>query len=93
MRIILAAQPTSTVPNTPPLAINQAVSTDEDAPVNVTLTGSDADNNPITFEIVASPAHGVLGGIGSTRLYTPSANYYGSDSFTFRVSDGKDRSA
>jgi hypothetical protein len=54
----------------------------------ITLTGSDADGDPLTFAIVTGPANGVLSGTAPNVTYTPAANYSGSDSFTFKVNDG-----
>jgi hypothetical protein len=39
------------------------------------------------------PAHGVLTGTGASRVYTPAADFNGTDSFTFTVSDGASTSA
>ena len=74
--------------NVAPVAQAQSVTTSEDAALAVTLTGSDGDNNPLTYSIVTQPANGTLSGTGPNRTYTPSANYNGSDSFTFRANDG-----
>jgi len=78
--------------NSAPVANNQSVSTDEDIAKNITLTASDADNDPLTYSIVASPSHGILTGTAPNVTYTPSANYNGSDSFTFKAYDGMDDS-
>ena len=49
----------------------------------------DVDDPDLTFAIVSGPANGTLGPIsGGSIIYTPSPNFYGSDSFTFKVSDG-----
>ena len=79
--------------NLPPRADNQAVTTDEDVPVNITLAGTDPDNDPLTYMIVSQPIHGTLSGIVPNLTYTPSQNYNGSDSFTFKVNDGQTDSA
>jgi len=71
-----------------PVANNQAVSTQEDQPKAIVLTGSDVDGDALTFTIVTNPAHGTLAGSGANVTYTPAANYNGSDNFTFRVNDG-----
>ncbi len=76
------------VTNTTPTANGQNVTTDEDTPLAVTLTGTDQDNDTLSFEIVSTPTHGALSGSGANRTYTPAANYTGLDSFTFKVSDG-----
>jgi len=72
--------------NTPPVADPQSVSTPEDTPVEIVLTGSDADGDDLTARIVTPPAYGTLG--GDPLTYTPSADYHGPDSFTFVVNDG-----
>ena len=76
--------------NEPPFAVSQSVSTDEDVPLNITLTAMQGDDNdPLTFTVVSGPSHGTLSpGTGPNRTYTPDANYHGGDSFTFKVNDG-----
>lgn len=76
-------------PNTPPVADPQTVSTNEDAAVGVTLTGSDADGNPLTFRVTVNPAHGALSGAAPNLTYTPALNYNGADSFQFVANDGR----
>lgn len=71
-----------------PTAVDQTVSTNEDVSKSITLGGSDADGDAITFSIVGTPSHGTIIGTGQTITYAPASNYNGSDSFTFRVSDG-----
>ena len=75
--------------NTPPVANNQSVTTNEDTAKNITLTGSDADGNSLTFTVTSSPAHGTLSGTAPNLTYTPETNYNGPDSFTFKVNDGR----
>lgn len=74
--------------NQRPIASPQTVTASEDIALPITLTGTDGDGDSLTFVIVSSPAHGSLIGTGQARTYTPSANYNGSDSFTFKVNDG-----
>ncbi|GAH70391.1 unnamed protein product, partial [marine sediment metagenome] len=38
------------------------------------------------------PSNGVLSGTGETRTYTPNADWFGADSFTYRAYDGVDYS-
>ena len=71
-----------------PIAGAQSVSTSEDSWLPIVLTASDADGDPLTFSIVNGPAHGTLSGAPPTVTYSPAANYYGSDSFTFKANDG-----
>ncbi|HTH56848.1 MAG TPA: Ig-like domain-containing protein [Cyclobacteriaceae bacterium] len=79
---------TITPVNTAPIADNQGISTQEDTPVNIALTGSDADGDALTYAVVTGPAHGALTGTAPNFNYTPASNYNGSDSFTFQANDG-----
>lgn len=59
-------------------------------PTAITLACTDADGDPLTLSIVAPPGHGMLGTIASASVtYTPVGTYSGSDTFTFKASDGK----
>jgi hypothetical protein len=73
--------------NRKPIANAQSVSTDEDTPVNVTLSGSDPDGDSLSYTVVTQPDHGTLTGNVPNLKYTPTANYTGNDSFTFKVND------
>ncbi|HYG78129.1 MAG TPA: Ig-like domain-containing protein, partial [Planctomycetota bacterium] len=76
------------VANTVPLATDQTVSTHWGTAKTVRLTGGDADNDALTFTIVAQPQHGTLSGTAPDLTYTPTGTFTGSDSFTFTVNDG-----
>jgi hypothetical protein len=88
-------EPALPVCNQPPSAEEQSATTKEDTAVSLTLTGSDPNSNPLTFSITAPPAHGTLGPLTSPTatsvqvVYTPDADFYGSDSFVFQVDDGQ----
>lgn len=72
-------------------AVIEGVETDEDTPVTITLSGSDADIavQTLTYSTTTSPENGTLGEIsGNQVIYTPNANFYGIDSFSFLVNDG-----
>ncbi|SOB91611.1 VCBS repeat-containing protein [Rhodobacter sp. JA431] len=45
------------------------------------------------FELLSTTSHGVLKIEGGDYTYTPSADYYGEDTFTYRVLDGSDEAA
>ncbi len=75
--------------NDVPVARDQAVTTPEDTPLVVTLTGSDIEGDALAFTIVGAPAHGTFTGTLPTLTYTPGANFNGSDVFTFIVNDGR----
>ncbi|MEX2304298.1 MAG: Ig-like domain-containing protein, partial [Bryobacterales bacterium] len=74
--------------NDPPTTQNQSMSTQQNTPKAITLTGSDIDGNTLSYSIVSGVSHGSLTGSGSNRTYTPANNYSGPDSFTFQVNDG-----
>ena len=76
------------ITNTPPVAVSQSVTTNEDTAVAITLTANDADLNPLTYSIVTPPSNGTLTGMPPNVTYTPVLNYNGLDSFTFKANDG-----
>jgi gliding motility-associated-like protein len=79
---------TVTAVNDRPVAVGQSVNYLFDTPKPVTLTGTDVEGDPLTYIIVAGPAHGTLSGSGSNITYTPNSGYIGNDTFTFKVNDG-----
>jgi protocatechuate 3,4-dioxygenase beta subunit len=79
---------TVTTPNHPPVANAQTVNSYGNA-VAITLSASDADNDPLTYTIVAQPANGSLSGAAPNLTYTPVLGYSGTDSFTFLANDGR----
>ncbi len=74
--------------NDVPSASNQSVSTNEDTALQIALGASDADSTPLTLSLVAGPSHGTISGTAPNVTYTPAANYFGADSFTFKANDG-----
>jgi CSLREA domain-containing protein len=74
--------------NDAPTADDQSVTTDEDLPVPISLIASDMDEDSLTYSIISGPSHGTLTGAAADLTYSPTENYYGSDSFTFKVNDG-----
>ena len=79
--------------NNPPTVINTSVNSDGSA-VTFKLRGSDPEGDSITFSIVGQPSKGSVSLSGATAVdvtatYTPNANAYGSDSFTFKANDGE----
>ena len=75
--------------NDKPVADPQSVTTNEDTAKPITLTGSDVEAVALNFVIVDPPAYGTLSGDAPTVTYTPDSNYYGADSFSFKVNDGE----
>ncbi|MCW5844141.1 MAG: tandem-95 repeat protein, partial [Caldilinea sp.] len=79
--------------NDAPTANAQSVTTAEDTPLAISLTGSDIDGDSLTFAVATPPQNGTLSGTAPNLTYTPAANFNGSDSFTFQASDGTATSA
>jgi hypothetical protein len=56
------------------------------------LSASDADGDPLVYSVVANPQQGVLAITNAATgafSYTPKAKAHGTDSFRFKVNDGK----
>lgn len=81
------------IPNRPPLAEGAAVSVSENDRVAIVLTGSDLDNDLLSYTVVTPPIHGTLTGTPPALTYTPHADFRGLDSFTFVTNDGQTNSA
>jgi VCBS repeat-containing protein len=84
----------STVTNQAPAAAGDAFSTAEDTVLTVAAPGvlgndADPDGDPLTAALVTGPSHGTLTlNVDGSFSYTPAADFAGSDSFTYRASDG-----
>jgi K319L-like, PKD domain/Bacterial Ig domain/Calcineurin-like phosphoesterase len=80
--------------NNPPQTLDQIVSTNKNAAVEIALTGTDSDGDTLSFHTVTEPGFGSLGPITATGpnsanvTYTPNSDYVGQDSFQFKVNDG-----
>jgi hypothetical protein len=74
--------------NDAPVAAAQMVNVVEDTAKGIVLTATDPESAGLSFAVVTAPLHGTLTGSGANRVYTPSADYVGADSFTFTASDG-----
>lgn len=75
-----------------PTANGQSVTTNLSTPKAITLTGSDPENESLTYVVTANAAHGTLSGTAPNLTYTPNAGYLGIDSFQFTVNDGRQSS-
>ncbi len=80
--------------NDPPVAGDASYTLDEDTQLSEPAPGvlggvSDVDGDSVSAVLVTGPAHGglVLNSDGSFT-YTPNADYFGPDSFTYRANDG-----
>ena len=71
---------------------------DEDSPLSrtaaqgVLANDSDPESQPLTAALVANVQHGTITlSADGSFIYVPAANFFGSDSFTYRASDGTPR--
>ena len=78
--------------NTAPTATAQTLTGNEDETQTITLVGSDADGDNLTYALASNPLNGTTSLSSNVVTYTPSANYNGYDSFYFTVSDGEETS-
>lgn len=76
------------LPSQLPSARPQIITTAEDTPKAIVLTSSNPISGNPSYRIVSAPQNGTLNGTPPTVTYSPRANYFGTDSFTFTVSDG-----
>ena len=80
--------------NDAPVANNESYVVAEDnaliSPFDVLANDTDAEGNSLTISLIDPPDHAVsftLNPDGSFN-YVPTANYYGNDTFTYRIGDG-----
>jgi VCBS repeat-containing protein len=83
-----------TAENDAPVAQDMSIliDTDEDLTYKGYLLATDIENSSLTYSIVTGASHGtaeITNTATGAFTYTPTGNYYGSDSFTFMVNDGE----
>lgn len=77
-----------------PVADDKEVTVLENGSVEITLSGSDPEGSNLTYAVVSGPGNGSLSDTtGQVLTYTPDADFFGSDSFTYTVNDGAQDSA
>jgi len=77
--------------NDPPVAADDSFAADEDLPhvLEVLANDTDVEGDTLTPLIVDGPLHGTLTpNADGSFTYTPDANFFGDDGFTYRASDG-----
>ncbi len=77
--------------NDAPVAADDTAIISEDTPITIAVltNDKDADHDPLTVVSVTDPAHGsVVINPDGTVTYTPDANFIGTDTFEYTVSDG-----
>ena len=73
--------------NVDPIGYPQTVQAVSGYYTSITLTGYDADNDPLIFIVVTPPQHGTLSGTAPNLTYFPDPGYIGPDFLEFVVSD------
>ena len=80
--------------NDAPIALDDVYSTNEDVPLAIAAAGvlandSDPDSDSLTAVLVNDVAHGSLTlNANGSFVYTPNTNFSGTDSFSYRATDG-----
>jgi ELWxxDGT repeat protein len=81
--------------NSPPVANADSVTTAEDSngvTISVLANDTDADRDPLSLVSFTTPSHGtVTTGTSGSLVYTPGANYNGTDTFSYTITDGHGR--
>ncbi|WP_417362394.1 Ig-like domain-containing protein [Gallaecimonas pentaromativorans] len=84
----------ASLPNQPPLAVDDQASTRQNEAVTINLLSNDSDADGSldapSLALVIAPAHGVATLQGSGQmLYTPSTGFHGDDTFSYQVADNQ----
>ncbi len=77
--------------NRAPVGADDAYTINEDASgvFDVLTNDNDPDGDAVTVTGVGLPAHGVATVLGNSIRYVPDRDYFGPDSFTYTVGDGR----
>ncbi|MDW8239500.1 MAG: tandem-95 repeat protein [Acidobacteriota bacterium] len=81
--------------NDPPVANNDSATTPQGTPVTINVLANDTDVDgvlvPASVTIVSGPAHGTVSvnPVTGQITYTPNPNFYGTDTFVYRVCDNE----
>ncbi|MBD2843553.1 Ig-like domain-containing protein, partial [Erythrobacter rubeus] len=80
-----------TIDNPAPTAANDTASTDEDVPVNIDVLANDndPDGDALTVISASAPNGTVVIEADGTLTYTPDADFNGSDTIIYQISDGE----
>ncbi|HEX2987038.1 MAG TPA: cadherin-like domain-containing protein, partial [Chloroflexota bacterium] len=80
--------------NSAPIATGESYTTAEDTTLSVSAPGvlandSDPDGDALDISLQSGPSHGTLAlNANGSFNYTPTPNYNGTDSFTYKIGDG-----
>lgn len=76
-----------------PIALDDIASTAEDTSVSIPVLNNDSDvdipegDQILPSAIIVQPSHGTVQISGAEIIYSPALNYFGSDIFTYQISD------
>ena len=86
-RFSYSVNPNVVAGNSVPIAFAQDIQLSKDTAYPLVLTGFDADNDPLTYEVVVDPQSGTLSGVAPNLVYTPDPGT-SQDLIAYVVSDG-----
>ncbi|MDC1336314.1 Ig-like domain-containing protein, partial [Flavobacteriaceae bacterium] len=75
--------------NIVPVASNVSAATVKNTDASIHLVASDADFDSLIYSIVSDPSNGTVTLSGDTVTYTPTTDFTGTDTFTFKANDGE----
>ncbi len=84
------AEDSSEAMNHTPNAVNDTAETILNTPVPIAILDNDSDLDSDLLEIIGytNPTHGFVEQQGDSFVYTPNANFIGTDTFDYTISDG-----
>ena len=68
-----------------PVASNVSAATVKNTNASIHLVASDEDFDTLTYSIVSNPSNGSVSLSGATVTYTPTTDFSGTDTFTFKA--------
>ena len=76
--------------NSPPVAVNDSASVNEDQSVSISVLNNDFDPDGDTLSVASftQPSNGTVTNNNGVLTYQGNANFNGNDSFTYTISDG-----
>ena len=77
-------------PNILPIATAESVTTNEDTAITIDVLSNDSDDDGdlLTITNLSTPSNGTVSIVDGKVIYTPNANYNGTDTFTYTPNDG-----
>jgi uncharacterized delta-60 repeat protein len=95
LKATFASSISISIPNSAPVASSGLGATSEDVQLKGSLnSATDKDGDTVAYVKVGDPSNGAVSvSSDGTYTYTPRLNFFGTDSFSFKVTDGKSDSA